>query len=137
MAPTGTYRNPANKYCFTMCKSCFRCDKRGSSACPSPNKCSGRPDKEGIRDPKPDDFCDCKNGVMRWVTKKGQLIIRRYTSNPFAAEVTTDTESTDDRDWGSYVAEQRELLNDEFYDPIVFDEGGSTYDWQRKARNAS
>lgn len=132
-APKGTYRNPVNRHCFVMCSSCFRCEKRGSSACPKPNTCSGVPDKEGIRVPHRDHYCECKIGVMRWVTKKGFLVIRRFESDPFQKNVTTDAKTENERDWDAFISEKREAMDDELYDPIVFDDGTSTEAWKQRA----
>ena len=133
-AVNGTYENPATKSCFEMCLSCFRCDRRRSSSCPDFEGCSGVPDKEGMRVPNRDHVCTCREGTMRWVTKQDRLIIRKFTSNPFSGKVTTDAESEDDRDWGQYVKAQQELMQSELYDPLVFDDGTSTSDWEKKAR---
>lgn len=113
-----TYKDPVERSCWVACPSCFRCEKKGTTACPLPNSCSGRPDKLGIREPHPDDFCDCKNGVMRWITKEGRLIVRRYQSSPFTNNIMTDAETEDERDWNAYVREKREQFDDPTYDPV-------------------
>lgn len=132
MAAKGSYRNPTSRPCFVGCASCHRCEKRGRSECPLANSCSGRPDIEGMRDPHPDDLCRCKDGVMRWVTKENRVIVRQYGSSPFGTEVKTDTKNQDDSDWAAYLGEKREQMNNEFYDPIQFDDGGSTTDWTNR-----
>lgn len=117
MASKGYYRDPVERSCWTPCPSCFRCVRRGFD-CPARNLCSGRPDKSGTRDPHPDDFCTCTQGVLRWRTKQGQLVIRRFNSTPFANNVMTDSESEDERDWNAFVKEKREQFNDPHYDPL-------------------
>ena len=134
MASRGTYKDPVTRSCWTPCPSCYRCEKRGSSACPLPNLCSGRPDKEGMRDPHPDDFCQCKEGVLRWRTKEGRVIIRQFKSSPFKSNIMTDAVSEDERDWNSFVKEKREQFNDPSYDPLKFTDGGSVTDWMNKDR---
>lgn len=128
----GTYRNPRDRSCFVGCASCFRCEKRASSACPIPNGCSGRPDEEGVRVPHPDDLCRCKEGNMQWVTRDGKVLRRRFTSSPFASKVITDSHTQDDRDWNAFVTEKREALNDENWDPLQFHDGTSVTNWTRK-----
>lgn len=114
----GTYRDPVTRPCWVACSSCLRCEKKGTSACPKPNTCSGRPDREGMRVPHPDDYCECKVGVMRWVTKEERVIIRRFLSNPFKGHVQTDAVSEDERDWNAFVTEKREQFNNPDWDPI-------------------
>jgi len=92
------------------------------------DSCSGHPDQGGQRIPHDDHFCDCANGVMRWVTKDGRLIVRRYLSNPFKSEVRTDAVSQDERDWNEFLSHKREMLNNPEYDPISFSDGTSTTD---------
>lgn len=112
-----TYSDPAKKRCFNGCLSCFRCANKGmKTECDS---CSGRPDPAGQRIPCRDDFCDCRNGVMRWLTKEGRLVVRKYMSNPFMGTVQTDAKTKDEEDWNSYLAEKREKLNDPEWNPIV------------------
>lgn len=118
MSSKGYYQNPANRSCFELCTSCFRCSKRFERTGTPCHGCSGRPDFDGIKDPHPDDYCECKVGVLRWVTKAGQVIIRRFESDPFKGSVQTDAESQDEKDWNSYISEKREELNDPHWDPI-------------------
>ena len=121
-----TYRNPIDRACFRACVSCLRCANKGMKIeCDS---CSGHPDQGGQRIPHDDHFCDCANGVMRWVTKDGRLIVRRYLSNPFKSEVRTDAVSQDERDWNEFLSHKREMLNNPEYDPISFSDGTSTTD---------
>jgi hypothetical protein len=71
---------------------------------------------------------------MRWVTKKDFLVIRRFESNPFKKNVQTDAKKEDERDWDAFISEKREAMDDELYDPIVFDDGSSTQQWNKKHR---
>lgn len=124
MAAIGTYEDPAKKYCFEQCTSCFRCDrKRELSGCHNCKGCSGRPDPLGFVDPIDDDYCDCRNGKLRWVRRNGEVIIRDLTSNPFKGEVDFVAESRDEADWRAWRNEQAEKLGIEGYDPIkVYEE---------------
>lgn len=119
MATKGYYRNPATRPCFELCGSCMRCDARFARTGTPCHSCSGRPDGEGVKDPHPDDFCQCKEGTLRWVTKRGQLIIRKFGSDPFATNVQTDTQSEDERAWNQFIAEKREEMNDPHWNPIT------------------
>jgi hypothetical protein len=112
----GTYKNPTEKPCWTFCASCNRCQDKGRySKC---NGCSGRYDPEGIIDADIDDYCDCKNGNLRWKTKQGRLIMTRFKSNPFKGTVKYEKKSEDERDWDSYVADMREKMDDPKWNPI-------------------
>lgn len=133
----GTYRDPVSRSCFKGCISCHRCEKRGSSACPIPNGCSGRPDVEGMRVPHPDDLCRCAEGTMQWVTKQGVVIRRNFMSSPFKSEVKTDAYKEDDRDWQAYLNEKREQIGDPNWDPIQFSDGTSTTAWERAQRHGN
>jgi hypothetical protein len=94
----------------------MRCAEKGRrSEC---NGCSGRLDITGQRIPHSDDYCQCSEGIMRWMTKEGQLAVRRYQSSPFKAEVKIDAVSEDERDWNNYLQERKEFLNDPEYDPF-------------------
>lgn len=117
MAAKGTYKNPTEKWCWTFCTSCNRCQDKGRyTAC---NSCSGRYDPEGKIDVHNDDFCDCRNGVLRWRTQEGKLIMTRFKSNPYRGEVKYEKKSEDERDWDSYVKDMREKLNDPNWNPIT------------------
>lgn len=118
MAAPGTYKNPALKSCWETCGACGRCDKKGKRGCPEPNSCSGRYDPEGVIDNHPDDWCDCKNGVLRWKAKKGNIIIVRYKTNPFGGTVRMHQKTEDERDWDAYRRDMAERLGIEDYDPI-------------------
>jgi len=112
-----TYSNPKDKHCFKLCTSCMRCSDKGIKV--GCDNCSGRLDTYGQRIPHSDDYCDCTRGVMRWVTKEGRLVVRRYMSDPFGAMVKTDTVSKDEEDWNAYLNEKREELNDPTFNPII------------------
>lgn len=117
MTLPGTYQNPSTKPCWTFCSSCNRCQDKGRySKC---GDCSGRYDPLGKTDPHPDDFCDCKNGVLRWRTQEGRLIITRFKSNPFKGKVNYEKKTQDERDWDSYVKDMREKLGDPNFNPIT------------------
>lgn len=116
MAANGSYKNPTTRDCWTFCLSCNRCSDKGKYAkCAG---CSGRYDPAGKIDPDRDDFCDCKNGVLRWRTQQGRLIITKFNSNPFKGEVKYQKKSEDERDWDSYVADMREKMDDPNWNPI-------------------
>jgi hypothetical protein len=113
----GTYKNPTERPCWTFCPSCNRCQDKGRySAC---RGCSGRYDPEGVTDPDIDDYCDCKNGNLRWKTKQGKLIMTRFKTNPFKGTVKYEKKSEDERDWDSYLADMREKMNDPNWNPIT------------------
>ena len=121
MVAKGTYRNPQEKWCFRPCMSCMRCSQKNCmQKC---NGCSGRIDPEGTREPDPDDFCACTQGVLRWVTQEGQLIVSKFQNNPFSGSVNVKTMTEDERDWEAYLEDMREKLDDPNYDPIkVYEE---------------
>jgi hypothetical protein len=115
-----TYSNPVDKHCFRQCTSCLRCSNKGmKTEC---DGCSGHPDLYGERHPHNDHFCDCVNGVMRWVTKDGRTIVRRYMSNPYKGQVKTDAVSEDEQDWNAYLYERREHFNDPDFNPVKIEE---------------
>ena len=118
MAAMGAYRNPTTRACWETCSVCGRCNKKGTSACPLPNSCSGRIDPYGQTDPHPDDWCDCKNGVLRWKAKKGNVIMVRYPKNPFVSTVQHEHKTEDERDWDSYLNDAREKLDNPDSNPI-------------------
>jgi len=132
MAAKGSYVNPVTRSCFVGCASCHRCEKRAHDGCPFPTTCSGRPDVEGMRDPHPDDLCQCKTGVLRWVTKEQRVIIRRFKSSPFGGQIKTDTQDQADHDWNAYLNEKRNQIGDPNYDPVQFADGSSTTDYFNK-----
>lgn len=131
------YENPSSLPCFNLCTSCYRCQDKGKiqgmrSKC---NSCSGRHDPELRRDSYDiDDQCRCTEGVLQYRTKWGLFIKRRFNSNPFKGRVTTDAISEDERDWNSYITEQRELTGNATWDPVQFTDGSSTTDWTQRNR---
>jgi hypothetical protein len=118
MALPGSYKNPSERPCWSYCSSCSRCaDKGRYTAC---NGCSGRFDPKGMVDVNNDDYCDCKNGNLRWTPKNGgKSFIVKFKSNPFKAKVTYEKKSEDERDWDSYVSDMREKMNDPTWNPIT------------------
>jgi hypothetical protein len=118
MAANGSYKNPTDKSCWVFCRSCNRCADKGKyNKCKG---CSGRYDPHGKIDPDQDDFCDCKNGVLRWKTKEGRLIVTKFKTNPFAGVVHYEKKSQDERDWDSFVSDTREKLGDPDWYPITY-----------------
>jgi hypothetical protein len=65
-----------------------------------------------------DDFCDCKNGVLRWKTQQGRLITTKFKTNPFKGQVKYERITEDERDWDSYVKDMREKLDNPNWNPI-------------------
>lgn len=125
--------NPSELRCWRTCGSCFRCADKGEH--PWCWKCSGRHDPKRKRDPYDiDDHCRCTEGVLQYRLQTGQMLQRRFESNPFRSRVTTDAESEDDRDWNRYVDEKREKYDDPTWDPIQFPDNSSVTDWMRRAR---
>lgn len=118
MAALGTHLDPALRPCFTQCTACFRCDRRREGSGQNCNGCSGRPDPAGFIDPHPEDICTCREGVLRWVTKNGKLIQRKFDHNPFKGKIDFVAESQDEVDWRSYVNQERERRGIEDWDPI-------------------
>jgi len=117
MTISGTYQNPATKPCWAYCLSCSRCQDKGRyTKC---NGCSGRYDPRGKIDVNNDDFCDCKNGILRWKTKNGKLLITKFNSNPFKGTVKYQKQSQDEADWDSYVNDMREKMDDPNFNPIT------------------
>ena len=79
MSSAGPSINPTDKWCWTFCPSCNRCQDKGRyTKC---NGCSGRYDPELRIQGDNEDFCDCKNGVLRWKTQQGRLVMTRFKSN--------------------------------------------------------
>lgn len=111
-----TILNPSTRPCWQLCTSCMKCANKGQHAkCAS---CSGKHDPKRVHYPDPDDYCDCKNGILRHRTREGRLIVRKFHSNPFGGKVMTDAVSQDEQDWNSYLYEQRELKNDPSWNPV-------------------
>jgi len=131
---SGTHwKNPSTLPCWSTCASCFRCEQKGRY--PECNRCSGRHDTEGQRDPYDiDDRCRCTEGILQYRLKNGRLILKHFYSDPFAGQVMTDTETADEMQWRQYVTEQREKMNDPTFDPVQFDDGTSTLDYIDEAK---
>lgn len=125
--------NPSERWCWQTCMSCYRCGDKGRYAkCTS---CSGRHDPQRKRDPYDiDDTCRCTEGVLQIRLQTGKLVRRRFAQDPFAGSVKVDTETEDERDWGSWIKEKREQLDNPHFDPVTFHNGQSTYDWMQAAR---
>lgn len=116
MPAPGSFKNPTERDCWSYCFSCSRCQDKGRyTKC---NKCSGRYDPTGIIEPNQDDYCDCRNGVLRWRTKEGRILMTRFRSNPYGGTVQIEQKSEDERDWDSYVNDMREKMNDPNWNPI-------------------
>lgn len=110
--------NPTEKSCWNFCFSCNRCQDKGRySKCQG---CSGRYDPKLTIPSDDDDFCDCRNGNLRWRTRQGRLIVTKFKSNPFKGEVKYEKKSEDERDWDSYVKDMREKMNEPNWNPISF-----------------
>lgn len=124
--------NPSDKSCWNACTACHRCADKGRwESCAS---CSGRYDSARRIYPDPDDYCDCRNGILRWKTQKGQKIVTKYPGNPFAGKVQSEKETRDEREYESYLKGQRERLGDPHWDPVQFTDGVSTDQWMDKYR---
>ena len=109
-------RNPSTKECWSTCASCVRCiDKGRYTKC---NECSGRHDPYNKAVADPDDYCDCRNGVLRWRTQQGQLIISRLKQNPYKGEIKREENTQDQRDWDSYIRDMSEKFDDPHFNPI-------------------
>ena len=123
MSAKGTYMNPSHKACFNVCKACFRCGDRGKyDKCKT---CSGKHDPFGVIDAHEDDFCQCTQGILRFVTKVGQVRRIPYRSNPFKGEVTMVNKTEDERAWDEYVKDVREKLDDPTFEPVKIVQRGA------------
>lgn len=116
MAIKGYYANPSHKECFSGCAACFRCSDRYKYA--KCNECSGKHDPFGVIDPHPDDWCNCTEGVLRFVTPQGERRLVRYKTNPFKGEVTMLNKTEDEEAWEEYVHDLREKLDDPTWEPV-------------------
>lgn len=128
----GTYSDPGNKYCWKYCTSCGRCANKGSR--PECGGCSGRLDPKGQRHPDRDDYCRCTQGVMQWVSDKGQFLQFKLLSDPFKGTVKYEGNTQDEADWESYLKDAREILDDEFYDPIQIGGVGGASEWYNQQK---
>jgi len=72
-------------------------------------------------DEHPDDVCACTEGVLRYRTERGQLIVRPYRSNPYNATVKQRVKTDDERDWDAYLQEYRERMDNPYISPISID----------------
>lgn len=120
---------PQEKSCFVGCRACMRCEKKSSGQCPSPYSCSGHVEVQGGHSwdrYDRDDECRCSEGILKIRRKNGQLVMTRYSKNPFQAIATREHITQDERDWNQYLQNAREELDDELYDPLIFDDG-TTY----------
>lgn len=131
------YENPSELPCWSTCASCFRCEDKGKYA--KCNRCSGRHDPEGRRDPHDiDDRCRCKEGVLQMRLKNGHLIVSPIPHDPFAGAVQQETQTQDEREWLQYLDSQREKMDDPNWDPIQFDDGsGGASEWADKQRGGT
>jgi hypothetical protein len=129
-------RNPTDLDCWKSCLSCFRCEDKGKyDKC---NRCSGRSDEELRKEPHDiDDRCRCKEGILQVRTQKGQLVQAKMPSDPFAGVVKHDPRTQDESDWQAYLDQQRERLNDPYWDPVAFEDGSSTNDWTEQQRGGA
>lgn len=131
-------QRPQEKSCFSLCLSCFRCEKKGTNACPAAYSCSGHIETDEGHDWDKydrDDECRCKEGIMQVRLKSGNLVRRKFLSSPFESTVKTDAISQDESDWNAYLQEKREFLGDESFDPLQFEDGsGSVSDWVNNSR---
>lgn len=125
--------NPAERNCWRICVSCFKCSEKGKYAkCGS---CSGRFDPGPALKFDPydrDQYCDCRNGILRHRLQTGQLVMKKFLTNPYAGKVVTDAVSEDEEEWNRYIAERREALNDEHWDPLRFHDGQSIDEWAKR-----
>lgn len=125
--------NPIDRFCFRLCRSCYRCADKGTrDQCGS---CSGRNDPQEKHDPHDvDDYCRCAEGVMQYRTSKGNLLQIRFPRDPFKGEIKREGQTEDERDWESYLNEQRERFDDEHWDPVQFYDDSSASDWYQGYR---
>lgn len=118
MALPGSYQNASEKDCWQTCGSCFRCaNKTRYTKC---NDCSGRHDLSGHMGPDLDDYCECNIGVLRWRDKKGTLRISRFKNDPFGGQTIMERRTQDEADWGQFLQDNRERMNNPTWDPIQY-----------------
>lgn len=125
-----TVQNPTEKDCWTTCTSCYRCADRGRFA--KCEACSGRADPNRRIYPDPDDYCDCKNGILRYRAQNGRQLLARLSGNPFAGKVVSTPMDSDERDWEAYLTEVREKRDEPDWDPIQFYDGTSVDRYLKK-----
>lgn len=74
--------------------------------------------------------CRCREGVLQYKTQKGKLIVARLPNNPFKeGKVIQEAKTSDERDYDSLLASQREASGNPNWDPVRFEGGGSTSAW--------
>ncbi len=132
LAPKGTYRDPFAKSCWKTCGSCGRCSNKGTR--PECRSCSGRVDEYGQKVPHIDDLCRCAEGILQLVSKEGKMYQVRMPNDPFKGKVTHEGKTEDERDYESYLREQREIRDDPAWDAVTFDDGTSAQDWSNSGR---
>ncbi len=118
MAIKGYHLNPSQRDCFNACEACFRCGDRYKYA--KCNGCSGKHDPFGTIDPHPDDWCNCTEGILRFVKPNSQRVMVRYKTNPFDGKITMMNKTEDEKAWDDYVRDLREKLDDPTWEPIKF-----------------
>lgn len=124
--------NPADMPCYKACASCSRCENKGRYA--KCHACSGRNDPKLQRDPYDfRDRCRCSEGILQVVTKNGHFIQQKFPHNPYGGSINFDEKSQSERDWETFLAEEREKYGSD-YDPVQFEDGTSTTDHFNKAR---
>lgn len=125
--------NPSERWCFRPCGACTRCARKGDFAkCSS---CAGRHDPRGRWDPYDiDDKCRCTEGILQIRLQSGRMIQTKYKADPFAGKVVLEARNQDEEDWKSYLHDQREIYDDEDWDPVQFTDGTSTTNWMRDLR---
>lgn len=125
------WTNPSDLSCFKACQSCFRCEDKGTkSMC---NRCSGRHDPEMKKDPyDTEDQCRCREGLLQYRVKSGQLIKTELKRDPFGGTIETHNAVTEDeKEWEDYLQSERERRNDASWDPVTI-EGESATDKFRR-----
>ncbi len=120
----GTFRSPPTRSCWNWCPSCSRCQDRDRFNCGS--ICSGRIDEKGQREPHPDDYCRCKEGILQWVRDNGKMLQSHFVTNPFKATFKMQTYDQDEADYDAYVNDMREKYDREDYDPLQFSDGSGS-----------
>ncbi len=127
--------NPTDRSCFHACGACNRCDDKGRYVqCGS---CSGWHDPLVIRKPDRDDRCRCTEGILQLVTRKGQFIQAPYPHNPFKGKIEHEKITEDERDFEQYLQQERERRDDPHWDPVQWEQGGSTHSWTQQANRGA
>ena len=126
--------NPVQKTCWETCPVCFKCANRNRQSGTSCNKCPGRNDPMHRLSYDDRVFCDCRNGVLRHMTKEGRLIVRNFPNNPYETKVVQEKVTQEERDWEYYLQGMREALDDPYWDPLRFNDDTSVSEWNRQHR---